>query len=250
MPTASAYEITIDGEDVSSNFAPVLLEMTIEFTEGGKSDRLELKLDDTDGQIVLPRIGADIVALLYSLDDGSAVQFVGKTDEPKSSGARGAGMSLSITAHAADLLGEGKHKKHQHKDGGSFKDAATAFAPSGMSVMMDDDVGAVARDYWAMSNESFFSWGARLAQEVGAIFKVQGTTAIFASRNGTSSVSGQALAPLEVTWGDNLISWDMTPVVARAEYENAKVRWYDPKQAQWNEEAEPISDDPESGGAS
>lgn len=236
MPTASAYSITVNGSDVTSKFDPVLISMTIKDSDGGKSDSLEITLDDTDGQILLPPVDADIEARLWSLDTGEAVFFRGKTDEPRSHGSRGSGMTISITAHSADMKGEGKHKRHKHKDGGTFKDAASQFGQdAGFTVQCDDDVGAVERDWWGQSNESFYSWGQRMADEIGATFKVRGTQAVFVSRNSSGS-----LGFVEASRPGNVISWDMTPIVARSSYETSKVRWYDPVEAKWNEESEDI----------
>ena len=237
MTAPAAYSITIDGKDVSSNFDPVLISMTIDDSEGGKSDTLEIKLDDSEGQIAFPRVGAAIEARLWRTDDMQAVTFRGKTDEPKSEGARGGGMVMTITAKSADMAGEGKHKKHAHKDKSKFKDVATEWGKTaGFAVMADDDVGGVERDYWSMSNESFFGWGQRMAEELGATFKVSGTQAVFVGSNSGANTKGTALPTVAATYGDNIINWDMTPVQSRASYESSKVRWYDQKAAKWMEE--------------
>jgi phage protein D len=244
MSDRAAYSISIDGKDVTDNFGPVLISMTIKDSDGGKSDTLELKLDDSDGQLMFPRVGADIEARLWRVSDGQAVVFKGKTDEPKSEGARGGGMVMSISAKSADMKGEGKHKKHAHKDGGKFKDTATEWGKdAGFTVLADDDIGGVERDYWSMSNESFFSWGQRMAEELGATFKVSGSNAAFVSRNSGSNTKGKALTTVLATYGDNIINWDMAPVQSRAEYQSSKVRWYDRKSATWKEEEVQISTD-------
>src|ERR1700743_1388945 len=80
------YSISVDGNDVSSAFDPVLISMTISQTDGGSADSLDLELDDSNGQIELPRVGASISASLGWSDTGSVTSFEGYTDEPKSSG--------------------------------------------------------------------------------------------------------------------------------------------------------------------
>ena len=58
------YSISIDGQDVSSAFVPLLLSLTIRQTDGGQADTCEIELDDTEGQIELPSAGAQISAEL------------------------------------------------------------------------------------------------------------------------------------------------------------------------------------------
>lgn len=92
---SAVYQITIDGQDVSSAFDPVLISLTVKMGDGGEADSCDLELDDTEGQIQLPRVGAQVtVALGWDDPDlpedeqGPVVMFEGTTDEPKSSGGR------------------------------------------------------------------------------------------------------------------------------------------------------------------
>ena len=64
----STYQISIDGNDVSSAFAPVLISLTITDSDGGKADTCEMEFDDSGGQIELPAPGAAIEALLWWVD--------------------------------------------------------------------------------------------------------------------------------------------------------------------------------------
>lgn len=110
-PTRRAiYTITIDGQDVTSNFEPRLLSLQIKLTDGGQSDALDISLDDAGGKIYMPREVTEIVATLSWSDGGGAVIFEGFTDEPESEGSRGQGMVLNITGHAADMKGKTKEK--------------------------------------------------------------------------------------------------------------------------------------------
>ena len=107
------YQITIDGEDVSSAFEPVLISLTVHMGDGGRADSCDFELDDTEGQIELPRVGAAVtVAVGWEDEDlpedeqGAVVMFEGTTDEPKSSGGRGLD---SHAGHHAAAHGGGHH---------------------------------------------------------------------------------------------------------------------------------------------
>ena len=238
----AGYRITIDGRNVTDNFDPHLIALTLTDNDGGRTDTLEITIDDTEGRIALPRAGAQIQAAIWWIEPppwgtNKAIQFQGVTDEPESSGSRGGGMVLQITAHSADLKGKGKEKVEKHKDKKKFKDIASQWGDdAGYQVKVADELGSIERDYWVMANESFLSWGRRIAEEMGATFKTAYPKAVFLPRNSSSSASGQSLEQLYVVRDHNLIAWRLTPVQDRSVYKRANVRWYDRKKAKWNKE--------------
>ncbi len=235
----AAYSISIDGVDVSANFGPVLESLSLTDSDGGKSDTLEIVLNDQYGQLLLPRTGALIQAAIWweevpSFSVPGSITFSGKTDAPKSQGARRKGMTLSISAKSADVAGKGKEKKHRYKDDAKFSDVAQAWgSEAGYQVQIDQALGSINRNYWHMSNESFLNWGRRIAEEIGATFKVAYPNAVFVPRNSGSSASGQALAPFVVTRPGNLVSWDLTPTQGQGVYANAKATYYDAAAGLW-----------------
>ena len=56
------YFISIDGQDVTSNFAPFLIRLQIRLTDGGESDTCEISLDDSAGQLPLRGLYDELVA--------------------------------------------------------------------------------------------------------------------------------------------------------------------------------------------
>jgi phage protein D len=243
-----AYSIFIDGKPVTSAFSPVLISLTITDSDGGKSDTCEIELDDRGGQISLPRAGAQIDVKLWwktppAGTSGGAVQFSGKTDEPTSEGARGGGMTISISATSADHKGLGKHKTTKHKDNAKFGDVAQEWGKkAGLQVKVDSSLASISRDYWHMANESFLAWGKRVAEDIGATFKVAHPNAVFVPRNSGNSASGAALSTVAMTRPGNIINWRLSPVQNRAVYKQSKVRWYDAKKAKWMVETVHIGD--------
>jgi hypothetical protein len=239
----AVYFLSIDGQDISSMLDPLLITMTITLTDGGKSDTLEIDLDDSGGQIKMPREGASVIATIAWSDGGQAVYFEGKTDQPRSSGTRGGGMIMSITAHAADMKDKPKEKKQKHKDDKKFGEVAKDFAKSAnLQVKVSDKLASIERPYWDMRNESFMAWGVRMASELGATFKIMGDKAVFVPRNGNESATGQTLGVVNAVWGRNIIKWDLTPVENRPRYKQSIVRWYDRKEAKYKKEKVDIGD--------
>lgn len=233
----SIITVLIDGTDVSGTWRKKLTSLTINLTDGGQSDTLEAEFDDTGGQIQLPAPGAKISASIRWSTGGGAVTFEGETDDPESSGSRGGGMVLSLSAKSASAKGKVKQKVTKHKDNVTFENAARDFAKaSGLTLKIDSTLASIRRDYWSIDNLAFPAWAAEVAQEIGATFKIMGTNAVFVPRNSGNSVSGQALAVVTAQRPGNIISWTLTPVHNRAKYKDSKARWYDRKAASWKTE--------------
>lgn len=55
-----AFSIVIEGKDVTSVLDTRLMSLTLTDNRGFEAEQLDLELDDSDGQIVLPRRGAVI----------------------------------------------------------------------------------------------------------------------------------------------------------------------------------------------
>ena len=238
------YSISVDGQDVTSNFETYLIRLQIRMTDGGESDTCEISLDDSAGQLKMPRDDAEIEVRLQWSDGSGAVVFKGKTDEPESQGSRGGGMVMNITARATDMKNKPKEKKTKHKDDATFEEAAKEFGKlAGLIVKVAGELAQKKRDYWAMQNESFMSWGTRIASELGATFKIRGKDAIFVPRNSNGSASGQKLPTIAAVYGQNIIDWQIRPTQNRPRYNRSVVRWYDAKEAKWKQETVQISDE-------
>ena len=235
----AAYSIMVDGLDVSSNFGPVLESLSLSDSDGGKSDTLDIVLNDSYGHLLLPRAGAAIQAAIWweeipAFSVGGAITFSGKTDAPKSLGSRHKGMTLSISAKSADHVGKGKQKKNRYKDSTTFGSVAQQWgSEAGYQVQIDSALASINRNYWHMANESFLNWGRRIAEEIGATFKCAYPNAVFVPRNSGNSASGAALSPLIIQRPGNLVSWDLTPIQGQGLYANARGVYYDPAAALW-----------------
>lgn len=231
------YQILINGADVSATFGRVLENLSLTDSDGGKSDALEIVMNDQRGQLLLPKPGAAIQAAIWweeipDFSVGGAISFSGVTDEPRSRGSRGGGMSLAISAKSADLTGKGKQKKNRQQDQATFGSVAQQWGEeAGYQVSVHSQLASITRDYWAMHNESFLNWGRRVAREIGATFKTAYPKAAFVPRNGGFSASGKTLPTFPLICPGNLIAWDATPLAAGSVYANAHATYYDPASA-------------------
>lgn len=227
--------VTVDGQDVSSNIVPRLINLSVTDKAGTSSDTVNITLNDEGGNIILPDDGASIEVQLGDEQGGVATVFRGVVDEVRSTGSRSPGITLTISGKGFDTKGKPKEPKSKHWDdmslGDVFSDAAQ-MAGIG-SARVDQELASIQRPYWAMQNESFIHWAERIAREVGGTFKVIDDEAILAKRNGGQSLSGTALSAVRAVYGDNLISWDLAPILGRPRYKKARARWYDTSTAEW-----------------
>ncbi|MFM4810630.1 phage late control D family protein, partial [Aeromonas hydrophila] len=97
-----AYQVLVDGKDISAAIRPRLMSMTITDNRGFTADTIEITLDDSDGKLDMPRRGATLHALIGW--QGSALVDKGtyKIDEVEHGGAPDV---LTIRGKSADLRG-------------------------------------------------------------------------------------------------------------------------------------------------
>ena len=236
MSKRAQFMVMVAGTNITSTLAPVLISLTVSDKVGTHSDTANLEVDDTGGRIVLPQIGAPVIVALGWEGEGLRTVFTGTVDEVRSSGSR-SGRTLNITAKGMDTTGKPKEPQQRHFDGKTVEDILKAAGKTAGVTDVDVDPGfrAVRRQYFEMRDESFIHMGERLAREIGGNFRIQGTKAFLSKRGGTYT------AVVVAAWGKNLHSWDMSPALARAQFSAARARWYDPKQAAWQDTEEQTS---------
>ncbi len=232
------YSIYIEGSDVSSGFVSVVTSITVKDSAGQSADTANIDLDNSNSQISFPRVGVKMAIGLGWEGTAPILLFEGLVDEVRSTGGRGQGRMMSISAKSADTRGKLKEPKEEHKDRSSLGDVASAWGKdAGLNeVKVHPDLAKIERPYWSMENESFLQWGARVAKEVGATFKVMGERAVMTPRSSGKSASGKGLPKIRAEWGRNLISWSISPILSRPAFKKFEARYYDPKEAKWRRE--------------
>jgi phage protein D len=227
------WRVVIGGREMTDQWNPFLTSIETTDKAGTGSDTAELAFDNTEGQILFPEKGTPIKIYLAGV-----LVFEGFTDAPRSSGARGQGRVFSVSCKGFDPKGKAKQRLDFHKDDGTLKDfLEDAGKRAGLKgVKVDATLGAIKRDYWAPGGRSFLQLGQSLADELGATFKIRGDQAVFVKRGDGQSASGQALSTTRAVWGENLMSWDISPNMGRPQHASARIRYFDRKAAAFKEE--------------
>jgi phage protein D len=228
-------KITVAGEDVTSNINPRLLNLTVILKSEDVSEA-HLELDDRYGQIKIPEEEDTITIELGWLDEGSFSVFRGSVFDLESAGQKRGGRTMTIIAHEANMLAPFKAQTRWSEGDGTEdvkleKALKTASGFASIDVKIAPELAKLTRKFWMGNNESFMSFGQRIAGEVGGVFKMSGQTATItkpggdADGNATGSVTAQA--------GKNLIAWRVRPRIARAIWANTGHVHFDPMAAAW-----------------
>lgn len=229
MSKRALFNVTVAGTNITTALSPVLLGLQVSDKVGTHTDSAELEIDDTNGQIILPRTGAPVVIALGWDNEGMRVVFEGTVDEVKSSGNRSSGRRLRISAKGMDTTGKAKEGQQRHWDEATvetiLKDAAKHAGIT--QIEIDPTLSGIARTYFEMRDESFVAMGERLAREIGGNFRVVGNRVILSRRNGDYQ------AFVRAAWGQNLHSWEISPMLGRPQFGTVRARWYDMAAAAW-----------------
>ena len=193
---APDYSITVDGVDKSSGIKKRLMSLTLTDNRGFEADQLDIELDDSDGQLVLPRRGAKIAVALGWQGAVLIDKGVFTVDEIEHSGAPD---KLTIRARSADFRETLNVRRDQsyHKTtiGGIIKIIAerNKLTPTLNKAMSDLTV-----DHIDQTNESDGNLITRLAKQYGAIAAVKNGNLLFIKQGQSKTASGKPIPIMTV----------------------------------------------------
>lgn len=229
MPWRVDWKVLINGRDLTSAWAPVLIDIEVSDQDGTASDSCSLTIDDTGGQIRLPLKGERLVVYLQ----GGKV-FEGFIEQPQSSGSRGGGRVLKIKAKGFDSAGKAKEPQNFHMDDASLEGfLGKAAERAGLKLTVDPAFAAIVRPYWSAEGESILALGDRLARKLGGTFKIRGDRAVLAKRGDGKAPGGASLPSVIGIVGENVISWDITPRDPRRTFKAGAAKWFDRASAEF-----------------
>jgi hypothetical protein len=217
------FSVSVGGIDVTSNFLPLIQSFEYSHAAGKAASSASFDLADVDGSIAMPQDRAPIQASISGVE-----VFTGFVTGVAWSIDKKSGRNLKISASSADHGGKVKEPDLRNKDDSSFGDVFREWGQkAGLDATAIGDIASIERDYWIMQNESFMSWGQRMAREMGGTFRVIGNRAFIAPRNEGLSVSGRPLTQITAAAGVNLISAEIEPIVSRPKFKDAEISYFD-----------------------
>ena len=223
-----AYQLLIDGNDISAAIRPRLMSMTITDNRGFSADTIEVTLDDSDGLLAMPRRGATMQAFIGWQGQALVDKGTFNIDEV---GHSGAPDSLSIRGKSADL-GGGMNKLrerswHNEYIGAIVEQLAARY---GLTPIVGDAFKGMMIDHIDQTNESDLAFLTRLATEHDAIATVKSGRLMFIKAGNGTTASGKPLPAITITRQDG--DQHQFSVADRDAYTGVTAYWQDNKAAE------------------
>lgn len=198
----AAWQVTLDGKDLTAKMAPRLISLSLTEDIGEKADRLEITLSDHDGKMALPRRGAVLtVALGWERGSAVTVGMVAKgTFVVDGVGWSGAPDQIRISAHSANLGGAYRNRKNRSHHGKTLAQiVATVAGENGLSPKCHPDLAGILVTTAEQANKSDMQFLRDLGRRYDAVATVKAGALIFAPINATTTASGKAIPMLTIT---------------------------------------------------
>lgn len=218
----------VDGKDISAAIRPRLMSMTITDNRGFTADTIEITLDDSDGQLDMPRRGATMRCLIGW--QGSALVDKGtyKIDAVEHNGAPDV---LTIRGSSADLRG-GMNKLrerswHQSTVGSIVEQVAASYQ---LTPCVGDSLKGQLIDHIDQANESDLAFLTRLAGQYDAISTVKSGRLMFIKAGQGTTAKGLPLSAITITRQDG--DQHRFSVADRDAYTGVTAYWQDNKAAE------------------
>ncbi|MGL4869975.1 MAG: phage late control D family protein [Aeromonas veronii] len=223
-----AYQLLIDGNDISAAIRPRLMLMTITDNRGFSADTIEIALDDSDGKLAMPRRGATLQASIGWQGGALVDKGTFKIDEVEHGGAPDV---LTIRGKSADLRG-GMNKLrerswHFETIGAIVEQLAASY---GLTPSVGEAFKGMMIDHIDQTNESDLAFLTRLATEQDAIATVKSGRLMFIKAGNGTTASGKPLPAITITRQDG--DQHQFSVADRDAYTGVTAYWQDNKTAE------------------
>lgn len=188
------FRIVADGTDITALLNDRLIQLSVTDKVGMESDEFELRIDDRDGRVTLPRKGVGIEIYLGYVETSLARLGRYVVDGVSVSGPPD---TIVIKGKASDMRGSGKTiRSGSWENVPLSKIVADVAARNGWSPACPVNTKVVRAD---QLNESDFNFITRLAKQYDCTAKVADGKLLVMPRQGGQSASGKAFAPIVIT---------------------------------------------------
>lgn len=198
----AAWSVSIDGQDLTAKFNPLLVSLSLTEQRAEACDELEITLDDSRGEIVLPPEGARIqVALGWERGTGVRAGMVNKgwflVDEIAWDGPAD---KITLRARSADMAKSFRNRKSRTWNGktiGQIVDQVAA--DNGLAAACHPDFAATVVTSIEQANKSDMQLLRDLGRRYDAIATVKDGNLIFAPIGADTTVGGSPIPSIELT---------------------------------------------------
>ncbi len=229
------FQILANSQDITNLLKPKFLSIRTTDEAGGKSDTIEITLDDRDSVIEVPPTGAELSLLLGFKEKGLIHIGLYVVDEIVHEGPPD---TLIIPAKAADMKKSLKVQKSRSWDNASYDVIVrTIAAEHDLEPKVSPGLSSFVFPHVDQTNESDLHFLTRLAKQHDAIVKPVMGNLVLVPRGEAKSVSGQSLETVSLTRGDlsDQNGWRYQ-AADRGKYDSVKAFWQNKDTSQRVEE--------------
>ena len=226
------WRVTLDGRDLTGTLRPRLVSLGLSEKRGGEADQLDIVLDDSDGQLALPKPGAVLrVQLGWRQGRDVATGLVDKgsfkVDEVSHSGPPDL---VTLRARATDFTSEIRNRREQSWRGTTLGAVLSDVAKrNGLEPRIAPDLAAIALPAISQSRESDVAFLRRLGTEHDAVATIKDKRLLFTRKGAGTTAGGTALPALTIRRRDgDRHSWALQ---TREGQEGVTASWHDRKGA-------------------
>lgn len=219
------YQILADRQDITAAIADRLLSLRVTDESGIQSDMLELRMDDRDRKIRLPRTGAELELNLGYIETGLRRIGLYTVDEVS---IEGPPDTLIIRARAADFRQSLKAQRTQSWELVSLSDIVSTIASRhGLAPIIADTLKQSMIEHVDQTDESDLHFLTRLGKAYGAIAKPAEGRLLFVPEGEAKTASGKSIPAVTLN-RDQLTRWRFS-YVDREKYQAVIAHWHNAK---------------------
>ncbi|MCK7452608.1 phage late control D family protein [Enterobacter chengduensis] len=226
---APDFMLKLDDRDITQNFSPRLISLTMTDKRGLEADQLNILLDDSDGLLDLPARGAKLSLSLGW--EGTPLQPKGDftVDEI---GFRGAPDTLTIRGCSADFRGKLNLRREQSWHDTTIGAIVETIAQRNqLTASVAAGFSSIAISHIDQSQETDAAFLTRLAERNGAFVSIKAGKIIFMNAGHAVTASGTPIPLMMIERGDG--DKHLFSVADRENYSGVTAKWLqtrDPKQ--------------------
>ncbi|WP_100097005.1 phage late control D family protein [Candidatus Williamhamiltonella defendens] len=234
MGLTPAFKVMAESQDITRKISHRLLSLTVTDNAGIQSDTVEIRLDDKDHELILPRTGAELEVSLGYKESGVERMGLYVVDEIDILGPSDVMVIRGKAANMNKGLKEPRTRTWQ-KPGKTparitLKEILDSIAGEHhLTPKLSDEFGTIDYEVVNQTHEHDLNLLTRLGAKVGAVAKPASGFLLFVKKGEAKTASGALLRPLYLT-PKEVTHWRVS-LVERGAYASVKAKYRDHAQS-------------------
>ena len=218
-----AFRVFADSVEITDTVRERLVSLSVTDEAGRRSDTLEIRIDDRDGVVELPRKGAKLEVSLGYRETGLARMGLFVVDEVELSGPPDA---LVIRGKAADMEASLKEHRTRPWDDVTLGDMVAAIATEhGLEPRVGEFLAPIDIPHLDQTEESDLHLLTRLARQYDAVAKPAGGHLLFVPRGEAKTAMGREIPAVAIHRSET--AEHRVTLADRGKYQSVIAHWHD-----------------------